>query len=328
MSANELWTPTRVKNFMRELEMKATKWDENIVALSKRASMSVEEFLKTDPITFGEKIWGKDDWKYTNGYPRVQRLVGEWTYYKMWRYYENTPVQRAEKVYKDAKALAIKEQKALGLTTWRSMRAEDKAGWEQVFAENKAAKAAAVAGVAENKEKEETSVWSRMVALRAAEDAHRVAEHHARWATHAAGGGGAREAAHAAENAARYDAAVKALRDSVAAAEAAVAHEKAAVADEKAAAEKAAAEQAKLTKEAVEAVTAGLQRQAAEDRAFAYQQVAAWEAMDARAAPAEPKKHIVFNPEDEEVEEDEEAKKTEWTCETCTAVWRTKTKTD
>jgi hypothetical protein len=82
-------------------------------------------------------------------------------------------------------------------------------------------------------------------------------------------------------------------------------------AENKAAEEKAAAaaEQAKLSKEAVEAVSAGLARQAAEDRAFAYQQVAAWEAMD--AAPPAPK----------EVE-------SEWICQTCTAVWRTKTKVE
>jgi hypothetical protein len=252
----------RVKNFMRELGLKQTNWEENIVALSKKGSMSVEEFLATDPITFGEKIWGKDDWKYTNGYPRVQKLVGEWTYYKMWRYYENTPAQRAEKAYKDAKVAAIKKQEALGLTSWHGVRAEDKAGWEYVFAENKAAEEKA------------------------------AAEQEAREAAHAAEKAAAeqeaREAAHAAEKARRYDAAVEA-------------HEQV-VADE---------EQAKLSKEAVEAVTKGWAQRAVEDRAFAYQQVAAWEAMDARAAQAEPK----------EVE-------SEWICQTCTAVWRTKTKVE
>ena len=204
MSANELWTPTRVKNFMRELKMKATKWDENIVALAEKGSMSVEEFLATDPITFGEKIWGKDDWKYTNGYPRVLKILGGRVYREMGYYYQRTPVQIAAQAYMDAKVAAIKEQKALGLTTYMGVPAEDKAGWECVFAENKAAKAAA-------------------------------------------------EAAHAAEKSARYAAAVEAM---------------------------------------------------------------------------ESKSHIVFNPEDEEHEEDDHEKKTEWTCYTCSAVWRTKTKTE
>jgi hypothetical protein len=61
MSANDLWTPMRVKNFMRELKMNDTNWDENIVALAEKGSMSVEEFLETNPINFGERIWGKHD---------------------------------------------------------------------------------------------------------------------------------------------------------------------------------------------------------------------------------------------------------------------------
>jgi hypothetical protein len=43
-------------------------------------------------------------------------------------------------------------------------------------------------------------------------------------------------------------------------------------------------------------------------------------------AEDEVKNHIVFNPEDEE--DEEEVKTTEWTCQNCSAVWRTKTKTD
>jgi len=154
MSANHLWTPTRVQNFMRELEMNDTNWDENIVALAEKGSMSVEEFLQTDPITFGEKIWGKDDWKCISTYPRVKKILGDSIYhemlahyYQMQHYHYKTPAQRAvkayEEAYEDAKVAAIKEQKALGLTTYMGVSAQDKTGWEYVFAENKAAKAAA-----------------------------------------------------------------------------------------------------------------------------------------------------------------------------------------
>ena len=211
MSANELWTPTRVKNFMRELKMKATKWDENIVALAEKGSMSVEEFLKTDPITFGEKIWGKSKNVYI--YHPTRKILGDSIYREMLYYYQNTPVQIAAQAFMDAKVAAIKEQKALGLTTYMGVSAENKAGWEYVFAENKAAKAAA------------------------AEVTRAVAE----------------EERAAVEKAARYAAAVEAM---------------------------------------------------------------------------ESKSHIVFNPEDEEHEEDDHEKKTEWTCDTCSAVWRTKTKTE
>ena len=148
MSANHLWTPMRVKNFMRELKMKATKWDENIVALAEKGSMGVEEFLKTDPITFGEKIWGKHDWKYTSGHSRLEKILGKSTHREMWGYYVNTPAQLAARAYEDAKVAAIKEQKALGLATYMGVSAQDKTGWECVFAENKAAKAVAAAKAA------------------------------------------------------------------------------------------------------------------------------------------------------------------------------------
>jgi len=144
---------------MRELEMNDTNWDENIVALAEKGSMSVEEFLQTDPITFGEKIWGKDDWKCISTYPRVKKILGDSIYhemlahyYQMQHYHYKTPAQRAvkayEEAYEDAKVAAIKEQKALGLMTWQGVSAEDKAGWEYVFAENKAAKAKAAAAEA------------------------------------------------------------------------------------------------------------------------------------------------------------------------------------
>jgi hypothetical protein len=138
----------RVKNFMRELKMKATKWDENIVALAEKGSMSVEEFLKTDPITFGEKFWGKHDWKYTSGHSRLEKILGLRTHLEMWGYYVNTPAQLAARAFMDAKVAAIKEQMALGLATYMGVSAEDKTGWECVFAENKAAKAAAAAKAA------------------------------------------------------------------------------------------------------------------------------------------------------------------------------------
>jgi hypothetical protein len=137
----------RVKNFMRELELIPTKWEENIAALAEKGSMGVEEFLATDPITFGEKFWGgKHDWKYN----RVKKLLGESTYYQMLHYYHKTPAQLAVKAYEDAKVAAIKEQKALGLTTYMSLSAEDKTGWERVFAENKAERALRLAEATEN----------------------------------------------------------------------------------------------------------------------------------------------------------------------------------
>ena len=136
MPGNDLWTPMRVKNFMRELELVPTKWEENIVALAEQGRMTVEEFLATDPITFGEKIWGKCKNVYHKN--KVWDILGERTYYEMLGAYYRAPAQVAAQAYMDAKVAAIKEQKALGLTSYMSVSAEDKAGWERVFAENKA----------------------------------------------------------------------------------------------------------------------------------------------------------------------------------------------
>ena len=115
MPGNHLWTPTRVNNFLRKLELAPTKWDENISLLSKKADMTVEEFLATDPITFGEKIWGKCKRVYDSN--PVRDMLGERTFYQMLNYYYRAPAQVAAKAEMDAKVAAIKEQKALGLTT-------------------------------------------------------------------------------------------------------------------------------------------------------------------------------------------------------------------
>jgi len=277
MSANHLWTPMRVKNFMRELKMKATKWDENIVALAEKGSMSVEEFLKTDPITFGEKMWGKHDWKYTSGYSRLEKILGESTHREMWGYYVNTPAQLAAREAADA-----------------------------LFARRREAGAAAAAAAAQ------------LAALNEAEKAAGVCQDG--WH------GAALEHANALFKLKEAD---TALAEAAAAA--------AASAASRAAATRAA------QKEWDERYAAAVEE---DERYFAgrtFDQVVADEeeaAAEKRAqAVAEVKNHIVFNPEDEEDEdeedededeedEDEEVKSSEWTCQTCSAVWRTKTKTD
>jgi len=165
MPGNHLWNPTRVKNFMRELELVPTNWEENIVALAEKGRMTVEEFLATDPITFGEKFWGKNT---------IQTLLGDSTYREMLHYYRNTPAQLAVKAYEDAKVEAIKEQKALGLTTYMGVSAEDATGWDKVFTENYAARAAqaralkAAAAWEELAEQEEAATAEEEAAVEAA----------------------------------------------------------------------------------------------------------------------------------------------------------------
>ena len=85
---NELWTPIRVKNFMRELKMKATKWEENIAALAEKGSMSVEEFLATDPITFGNKVFGISSFSVLNF-----KLLDASTYRDMMVYYNRAAAE-------------------------------------------------------------------------------------------------------------------------------------------------------------------------------------------------------------------------------------------
>ena len=320
MSANHLWNPMRVKNFMRELKMKATKWDENIVALAEKGSMSVEEFLKTDPITFGEKIWGKQDWKYTSGYSRIRKILGDSIYRDMLcHYYEIEHANAGARAFMDAKVAAIKEQMALGLATYMGVSAEDKTGWECVFAENKAAKAVAAVKAAK----------ASLEALNEAEKAAGVCQDG--W--HAA----ALEHANALFKLKEADAALADLRQKAteqkewderyaAAVEederyfAGRTFEQVVADEEEAAAEKRAAKGGSVTVEDIKSVMGGTNMMAKEALEII--------SSEKRAQATAVKNHIVFNPEDEEEEEDEHEAKTEWTCEMCSAVWRTKTKTE
>jgi hypothetical protein len=74
---------------MRALGCKPINWDENIVALAEKGGTTAEEFLATNPITFGEKIWGKYDWNYgcyVNN-PMAHDMLDDKIYYKILEHY-------------------------------------------------------------------------------------------------------------------------------------------------------------------------------------------------------------------------------------------------
>jgi hypothetical protein len=99
MSGNNLWNARRVEKFMRELKLVPTKWEDNIATLAKTAQITVEEFLTTDPITFSEKIWGKD-----SGYDEIRRMhldnlrtrkiLGDSVYHEMLHQYDYREMMR------------------------------------------------------------------------------------------------------------------------------------------------------------------------------------------------------------------------------------------
>ena len=60
MIGNALWNAKRVQHFLRELGVRPTKWEENIVHMAEMGRMSVAEFLATDPISYGVRVWGAD----------------------------------------------------------------------------------------------------------------------------------------------------------------------------------------------------------------------------------------------------------------------------
>ena len=47
-----------MRNFVKELGGKCTKWEDNVLFLAEKAKMPVEKFLETDPISYGSKVWG------------------------------------------------------------------------------------------------------------------------------------------------------------------------------------------------------------------------------------------------------------------------------
>ena len=53
----DFWNPRRVRNFLVKLEMKPTKFSENMKMLSERVGITVEELTTTNPIAIGEKLF-------------------------------------------------------------------------------------------------------------------------------------------------------------------------------------------------------------------------------------------------------------------------------
>ena len=60
MIGNDLWNATRVSNFLRAMGVRPTRWQENIAEMAKIGNVSVDEFLKMDPIRYGVRVWGFD----------------------------------------------------------------------------------------------------------------------------------------------------------------------------------------------------------------------------------------------------------------------------
>jgi len=90
MLGNHLWNSIRVKNYVKELGKRPTKWDENIAFLSECANITPATFLETDPISFGIMIWG-DNNQYTSGpNPKMAKVMGYSNYSECMQYYYET----------------------------------------------------------------------------------------------------------------------------------------------------------------------------------------------------------------------------------------------
>ena len=81
MIGNHLWNATRVQRFLHELGVRPTRWEENIAQLALIGRMSVEDFLKTDPISYGVRVWGYEEHK------AIKKVLGIINFHQLWHYY-------------------------------------------------------------------------------------------------------------------------------------------------------------------------------------------------------------------------------------------------
>jgi hypothetical protein len=77
MIGNDLWNATRVSNFLRAMGVRPTRWQENIAEMAKIGNVSVDEFLKMDPITYGVRVWGFDSDQ------KLKNVLGVINYHEM-----------------------------------------------------------------------------------------------------------------------------------------------------------------------------------------------------------------------------------------------------
>ena len=100
MIGNRFWNTSRVSNFLRELGVRPSRWQENIAHLAKIGEMSVEEFLVTDPISYSDIVW-----PYQHEHDTVKKIIGIINYHEMLPYYNTT--QEGEKPVTEQKNTII-----------------------------------------------------------------------------------------------------------------------------------------------------------------------------------------------------------------------------
>ena len=89
MVGNHLWNAARVRNFVKELNGKPTKWEENIDFLAKKVNITVDNFLQMDPVTYGVKLWGLST-RFYDPNSKIKKIMGYLNYREMWLIYMRT----------------------------------------------------------------------------------------------------------------------------------------------------------------------------------------------------------------------------------------------
>ena len=123
MIGNHLWNATRVQRFLRELGVRPTRWEENIAHMAEMGNMSVEEFLKTDPITYGIKIWGYRD-QYGSPHQNVEKVLGVINYYQLLCKYGGTFLSTNDDALKAYSPHTLEEQVNLAKEDYERAAAE------------------------------------------------------------------------------------------------------------------------------------------------------------------------------------------------------------
>lgn len=89
-----LWNPTRVRNFMKEIGLKPTKFEENMVELAKFVKVDIKTFKEMNPIEFGDRVWKYKVAKVGKYHPTrygecsvARKLLGRDNYEALWSHY-------------------------------------------------------------------------------------------------------------------------------------------------------------------------------------------------------------------------------------------------
>ena len=97
------WNTKNVSNFVRELNEKPTTYEKDVRFLANYAGISVKEFQRTDPISYGVMLWGNysTPWGTTEPSQRIRQVIGDAYYRNYFLSYHVKELRRRDELRKN-----------------------------------------------------------------------------------------------------------------------------------------------------------------------------------------------------------------------------------